>query len=422
MSILLIVAGSLQRVEIAGLETVINSFVETLPPADRGASVVLFPEKLKFDLSPFGERAAYDAEIGLERNQAVWRPFLHRHFAEIIVFGLDRLIDFEEIVLACYLEGQKKSYLDRQGMHDLALWQEQVKPSLLPREVRMRRLGADRTNEYFTTIHRWLVAEITRAGFKPPVPLGKRSPDLSIYEYPRLAVDLAQHTDDLQRENHGASFSVLMCRDGSLVHTSDFYRAIANFVLSIDGIESVLDVGCGSGFLACHLAAARRYKDVLGIDSSAYRINGARLYAELNDCSARFDVMSVTNIRLPDDSVDLSVTSFALEQTGDELERCFAEIVRVTRKLIVLFEPSAEFFATLASQWHLPANGWANQYHAVLTRSGMAFATRPTLLYHYFNPGTVFVIDLESREHPRLRYPGLFGTGYEDWPGGARFI
>ena len=128
----------------------------------------------------------------------------------------------------------------------------------------------------------------------------------------------------------------------------------------------------------------------------------------------------MSDIRLPDRSVDVSVTSFALEQSGEHLERCIAEIVRVTRKLFILLEPTNEFFPTLASLWHVPLWGWANRYHPVLVKSALAFAVRPPLLFHYTNPGTIFVIDLESREHPRLRHPQLFGLACADWPGGVR--
>jgi SAM-dependent methyltransferase len=213
-----------------------------------------------------------------------------------------------------------------------------------------------------------------------------------------------------------------MCRDGSLVHSSDFYRAMANFVGAIDGIDSVLDVGCGSGFLASHLAASGRYRDVMGVDSSPQRVDGARLYAALNGVAARFEARSMSELKLPDRSVDLTVTSFALEQTGAHLARCLAEIRRVTRKMIVLFEPTTEFSPTLASLWHTPRSGWATTYQTTLADWGVAYATRPNLLYHYFNPGTVFVIDLEHREHPALRHPQLFRPAWQAWPGGVAFV
>jgi SAM-dependent methyltransferase len=332
------------------------------------------------------------------------------------------LADYEEIILACYLNGRKKTYLGRHGPHDLADWQEHLRPSFAPRQVRARRLGDKPQREYLQTIHRWLADGLAKANFDAPTPFINRSPDISIYQYSRLSADLAELVPDLLLDQHGGSYSTYMLLDGSLVHSSDFYRSIANFAMAVDGIETVLDVGCGSGFLACHLAASDRYKDVLGVDSSPYRVSGARLHAELNNCPARFEVMSVSDLQLPDRSVDMSITSFALEQTGEHLARCFSEIRRVTRKLIVLVEPANEFFPTLPSLWHVPISGWANQYYAMLTGSGLSFAVRPNLLCNYYNPGAVFIIDVERKDHPRFNYPQLFEPGVEGWPGGVTII
>ncbi|MBI3517279.1 MAG: class I SAM-dependent methyltransferase, partial [Proteobacteria bacterium] len=396
---------------LVGVEGLLNALLSGQSDLARRGAVLLYPAGVRVDAALCAENIAYDDEIGLEKNPTVWRPLCERQFTGIFIFGTDVLADFEEIILACYLNGLKKVFVDGRGMHDLARWQDQVKPNLSARSVQVRRLDADAQRDYFRTVHRWLGSELIKADFNPPVRMAERSPDLWLYSKFRLATDLAQQTVELQREEHGSSFSILRCLDGSLVHSSDFYRAIANFIGAIKGMETVLDVGCGSGFLACHLAASGRYRDVHGIDASPERVSGARLYAELNQSSARFDAMSMSSIPLPSGSVDMTVTSFALEQTGDHLERCFAEIRRVTRKLIVLVEPSNEFFATLPSMWHVPSCGWANQYQSMLMRSNLAFATRPNLLSHYFNPGTVFVIDVESREHPRFRYPELFGVG-----------
>jgi SAM-dependent methyltransferase len=421
MANLFIVPSSLQRFGDAS-ENQVNTFIGSLPEAARAGAVLLHPAALKFDGTLFSEMIPYDAGIGLEKNPQTWRPLLRTYFAGIFIIGSELRVDYEEIVLACYLNGFRKRYIDGDGAHDLATCQTQVRPSLSQRPVRIRRLDETKQREYFRTVHRWVAAELSKADFDFPVPIVARSPEFLIYRRPWLSMDLAQLTDELQREAFGMSFSTLRCLGGSLVHSSDFYRSIANFIGAIDGMKTVLDVGCGSGFLVCHLAASGRYEDVLGIDASPERVDGARLHAELNGSAARFENISMSDIRLPDKSVDMAVTSFALEQSGEHLERCLAEIRRVTRKLIVLVEPSNDFFGTLPSMWQVPASGWANQYHDVLVKSGLAYAMRPNLLSHYFNPGTIFVIDLECKEHPRIRYPQLFGIGVEDWPGGVATI
>jgi SAM-dependent methyltransferase len=422
---LIVIAASFQKFDAPTVEGLLNRLFGRESPlsgsfgAGRANVAILHPRGLVFDMSLLDEKIAYEDAIGLETNQEIWRPLRDRSFAAIFVLGCDRLADFEEIILACYLNGGRKLFVDPHGMHDIAPWQEQVRPNLSPREVRAHRLAPDVQREYFRTLHRWLVTELIQADLHPPTPPRNRSPELCLYSKLRLAVDLAQQTSDLQREEHGESFSIFRCLEGSIVHSSDFYRSMANFVMAVEGVDKVLDVGCGSGFLASYLAASGRYKEVIGTDASAQRVDGARLYAELNGSRARFETTSMTDIRLPDASVDVSVTSFALEQTGEHLARCFSEIRRVTRKLMILFEPSNEFFATLPSLWHVPKSGWANQYHATLVKSGLSFAVRPNLFSHYFNPGAVFLIDLESTTHPCVRYPQLFGPEVADWPGGT---
>lgn len=421
MSTLVIIAASYQHAAADDARSALADIFGLGSAFAPERAIVLHPLKIDVDGARFERTIPYDTAIGLERNQELWRPLRDRAFDDIVILGSEPHLDFEEIVLGCYLEGHKKTYLGRNGLRDLAEWQVYVKPDLTPREVRFWRVGPEKQREYLQTVHRWLADRLTEADFNAPTASGTRSPEALIYLMPSLAVELAQQAINLQTQAYGLPFSILMC-DGSMGHSSDFYRSLANFVMAIDGIESVLDVGCGNGFLACHLAASGRYKTVLGTDASTYRIDGARLHGALNNSSARFELMSMAKLPLADRSVDLSVTSFALEQAGDQLDRCFAEIRRVTRKRIILFEPSTEFFPTLPSLWHVPSWGWANQYHAMLVRSGLSFAVRPILLYHYYNPGAVFVIDLESQDHPCLSHPQLFGLRAEDWPGGVKFI
>jgi SAM-dependent methyltransferase len=423
MASLLVVAASLPRHHApAAIVASLTRFLAGPPAAALPDAVVLCPDGVPVDPARFGQAIPYGAAIGLETREDVWQPLRARAFDQILVFGTDHLVDFEEIILACYLNAPRKAYVNRQGVRDLADWQAQVRPDLGPRPPVLRRLDQSRHAAYVQTVNRWLADQLVQATYQPPTRLAERRPDVLIYRQPRLAVDLAEQADDLERGVYGHPWSTFISLDGCLVHSSDYFRALANFVTAVDDIESVLDVGCGSGLLTSHLAASGRYREVIGIDASPQRIAGARTFGALNRSPARFEVMSMAEIGLPDRAVDLSVTSFALEQSGEHLERCLAEIVRVTRKLIVLLEPTNEFFPTLASMWHVPLWGWANRYHAALTRTGLAYAMRPTLLSHYTNPGTLFVIDLERTEHPRCRFPQLFGLGIAGWPGGVTVV
>lgn len=416
---LYIVAASLQKVPAAQVGPLLNGYFASQLKDGSPPAFLLFPAAIPLDLSRFVANQGYAGEIGLEKNTELWQTYRQGEFGEIVILGVEPFVDREEIILACFLNARTKVHVDGRGaVRDLSPWQAQVRPDFAPREVRMRRLGEKAQTEYLGRVHKWLAEEMVAANYQRPIP-APRDPDVSGYTAPRLAVDLAQQTLDLQQENHGASFSTLMALDGSLVHSSDFYRAMANYLMAIDGIETVLDVGCGSGFLCNYLAASGRYRAVRGVDSSPHRIAGARLHASLTGSAATFDVTTMTRIDAPDASVDLVVTCFALEQSGSFLPRAIAELRRVARRQIVLFEPSTQFFATLPSLWNLPSRGWADSYYQTLTALGRPFAMRPNLLSHYYNPGTVFVIDLENDGDPRQRFPKLFRSEPEAWPGGV---
>lgn len=421
-SFLIIVTETWQQLRIEGTGRLVGGLIAEQSVIRLEETIILHPSALVLDGVSAARLVPYGTGLGLEMSQAIWRPLLECAFAEIIIFGIDERFDFEEMILACYLPGARKTYFGRHGGRDLADWQAHVRPSFRPREVQVHRLDDQTGGDYQKAIHKWLAQELAAADFAAPTARAARSPDVSIYQYSRLAADLSELILDLKRDRYGGSFAYFRLLDGTFVASSDVYRSIANLVMAVDGIETVLDVGCGSGFLACHLASSGRYARVLGVDSSRYRVDAARLHAELNQCPAEFDVMSMTEIRLPDRSVDLCVTSFALEQSGPHLERCFAEIRRVARKLIVLVEPSNEFFPTLPSLWHVPVSGWANRYHDMLIGSGLSYGVRPNLLCNYYNPGAVFVIDVERQQHPRFSYPELFAPGLDGWPGGVRFV
>lgn len=420
---LYIVSAFHQRLDGDEVRAALASYFGSRNPAELASSMVLFPAGVAVDGRPFGRAVAYDREIGLEKSQNVWRSLAGTPFATIIILGISPLEDYEEIVLACFLEANTKLFLEGGGAsHDIARWQAQIRPDFREREVQLVRLSEEMQREYVRQVHRWLATELIQADFNPPTPIHHPASGLERYQAPTLAVDLAQHTMELQHQKHGASFSLLMDIDGSIVHSTDYYRAMANFVMAIDGVESVLDVGCGSGFLACYLAASGRFRTVTGVDPSRYRIAGARLHAQLTGSTATFDAMSAFQLGFADKSVDVVVTSFALEQTGDRLAEAFFELRRVARKAIILFEPTTQFFSTLPGTWHTPRQGWPTDYHGLLIRSGLSFAVRPNLIAHYFQRGAVFVIDLEGREHPALRWPHLFQPGVSGWPGGARYV
>ena len=383
------------------------------------ATVVVRPESLTLDHVD-GQSVVYGGSLGLEKDQALWREWAKTAFDKIVVIGASPREDVQEVAIACFLDAPQKFHLDTQGHKiDLQMWQRDVRPDFSPSPVTIRRLDDDLQLDYIQRVHKRLATDLVTYGFGRPIALEERRPGTSIYSEPQLAKDLAQLTAGLQVEAYDAPFSVLSLMDGTIVQSADYHRAFANFVAAIPDVTDILDVGCGSGLLSCNLAARGTYRRVLGTDSSPTRIASARLHATLVGSPADFECMSMAALGLADKSVDLTVSSYALEQSGQDLGQVIRELCRVTRKYIVLFEPTSQYFSSLPGMWHIALNGWADTYYRAL--NGLNYAVRPNLFCQYYNPSAVFVIDVAGRENPTVSLPQLFGPNVEDWPGGVRF-
>jgi ubiquinone biosynthesis O-methyltransferase len=92
--------------------------------------------------------------------------------------------------------------------------------------------------------------------------------------------------------------------------------------------QTVLDLGCGGGFMSEALAA--RGATVIGVDVSSGAIAIARRHAESKDLSIRYLVASGEDLPLPDASVDRVVCVDVLEHVRD-LDQVLDEIRRVLR-------------------------------------------------------------------------------------------
>ena len=98
--------------------------------------------------------------------------------------------------------------------------------------------------------------------------------------------------------------------------------------VNIGNVESVLDVGCGTGSLARAVAASKHHSRVVGIDPSAAFIEDARKHA--TEGNLRFDVGDAQKLPYPDSSFD-SALALLVVNFIPEPQKGVAEMVRVTR-------------------------------------------------------------------------------------------
>jgi len=111
-----------------------------------------------------------------------------------------------------------------------------------------------------------------------------------------------------------------------------FYARIARRLTDTTSSGQVLDVGCGPGRLAVHLARQAPGLTVTGIDISSDMIELARRRAEVSNLSDRvhFQVADVGALPFPDNQFDLVVSTLSLHHWPDPV-RGLVEIRRVLK-------------------------------------------------------------------------------------------
>lgn len=90
----------------------------------------------------------------------------------------------------------------------------------------------------------------------------------------------------------------------------------------------VLEVGCGTGFMAS--LAAKKSAEVVGVDSDSNRIEKARALYRDTQKNLILKVADANRLPFPDDSFDLSYSRFVLMHVRDPI-LAIREMARVTR-------------------------------------------------------------------------------------------
>jgi len=138
--------------------------------------------------------------------------------------------------------------------------------------------------------------------------------------------------------------------------------------------EKVLDVCTGTGELA--LAFARRGAQVVGVDIARGVLE--RAAAKAVNPKPTWLEMDATDLRFEDKAFDISTLGFALHHMLEPTQRrVLAEMVRVTRKSIVITEPNTPANPRLQPIW-ATVHSWIDQseYHPEWSRQDFSGTCR----------------------------------------------
>lgn len=131
-------------------------------------------------------------------------------------------------------------------------------------------------------------------------------------------------------------------------HIQQFLDALAQLVEATQP-QTVLDVGCGEGFVAAFLKKRMPETHITGVDLSETALAYARQH--FGQC-ATFQQADIYQLPFPDQVFDTVVCSEVLEHLDDP-DRAMRELKRVARRYVVITVPLEPYFRWLnrLGQW-----------------------------------------------------------------------
>ena len=180
--------------------------------------------------------------------------------------------------------------------------------------------------------------------------------------------------------------------------TAPARRAIAEAIQPLDG-RSMLEIGCHAGANLWAVGQVRSFDRLAGTDLSPTVLVEARRRLAAESLPVDLSIASADALPFADKSFDIALTSVMLVCIGPEaIDASLDEILRVTRRWLVLCEPWSERTADEAD-YHPEATYWVRNYRARL--EGRADLTDLRHLPREYRVG-----HLDSVAVFKLRQPG----------------
>jgi ubiquinone/menaquinone biosynthesis C-methylase UbiE/uncharacterized protein YbaR (Trm112 family) len=125
-------------------------------------------------------------------------------------------------------------------------------------------------------------------------------------------------------------------------YLNEYSEKVASVLAALPSFKSLLEVGVGEANLinkVCEKIDPKNKIDKFGFDISWSRIRFALQNTKLTSNSINLFVANLFEIPLPDNSIDVVISSHALESNGGREQEMLLEMYRVARQSVVLLEP-----------------------------------------------------------------------------------
>ena len=180
----------------------------------------------------------------------------------------------------------------------------------------------------------------------------------------------------------------------------NYCSAIARIIDKLENVDTIIEVGVGEattlGVLAKKLNTdARKY---LGFDISWSRLKfGSDFIADLNLSNVELFVANLFEIPLKDSSIDVVYTSHSIEPNGGKEEEALKELYRITKKYLILLEPSFEF-ANEEARNRMKHHGYVTKLYETAVNLGMNVVEHRLFDYsaNPLNPTGLMIIEKQE--------------------------
>ena len=159
------------------------------------------------------------------------------------------------------------------------------------------------------------------------------------------------------------------------------------------GAKSFLEVGTGEGLILGLINSEknRNTTKIFGLDLSLSRLLFAKRYLKEKKRNANLFCANMTNIPLPDNSIDIVCTVMSIEPNHGREKEILSELFRITRRYLMLIEPTYEL-GSKQTRAHIIKHGYVRGLPIHISKLGHKILTHEYLgLSHPDNENSLII-------------------------------
>jgi len=180
----------------------------------------------------------------------------------------------------------------------------------------------------------------------------------------------------------------------------NYCSSLAKVINGLCNFNSIIEIGVGEATTLANLLVKlkKRPSYIYGFDISWSRLKFAKNFLkDFSFNSVKLFTADLFDIPLPDNSFDIVYTSHSIEPNGGKEEAALKELYRITKKYLVLLEPSYEFGNQEAKK-RIERLGYVKDLYKISKQLGYKIIEHRLFDYYSnpLNPTALLIIEKNS--------------------------